>query len=113
MADNIRLFGGFRNNDVVYITLPLYHTNGGIIGVGQMILGGSTLAIRRKFSASNFWKDCIKFDATVSRWRCSEQWQRYLTYNLVYMHVLTLLHIEDRHGYKVESSCHPYNSGHV
>ena len=66
MADNIRLFGGFRNDDVVYLTLPLYHSNGSILGAGQMILGGSTLALRRKFSASNFWKDCIKFNATVS-----------------------------------------------
>ena len=66
MADNVRLFGGFRNDDVVYVTLPLYHTNGGILGMGQMILGGSTVAIRRKFSASNFWKDCAKFNATVS-----------------------------------------------
>lgn len=69
MADNIRLFGGIRNDDVVYITLPLYHTNGGVLGMGQMILGGSTVAIRRKFSASNFWNDCIKFNATVSTWR--------------------------------------------
>ena len=90
MADNIRLFGGFQKDDVVYVTLPLYHSNGGILGLGQMILGGSTVAIRRKFSASNFWKDCIKFNATVSRWRPSEQQQCYVTptHNFIHIHTV-------------------------
>ena len=53
-------------DDVMYVTLPLYHTSGGIIGLGQMLFGGSTIVLRRKFSASNFWDDCIKYKCTVS-----------------------------------------------
>ena len=49
------------------MALPLYHTNGGVLGAGQMIFSGATLAIRDKFSASNFWTDCIKYQCTVSR----------------------------------------------
>lgn len=52
-------------DDVLYNSLPLYHTSGGIIGVGQALLTGNTVVIRKKFSASNFWTDCIKYNCTV------------------------------------------------
>ena len=52
--------------DVVYTTLPLYHTAGGVIGIGQMVLSGATVVLRNKFSASNFWADCVKYKCTVS-----------------------------------------------
>lgn len=55
-----------RHDDVVYVTLPLYHSNGGVVGMGQMLVYGSTVALRRKFSARQFWKDCIKYKCTVS-----------------------------------------------
>lgn len=57
---------GIRNDDVVYNPLPLYHTAGGMVGVGNVLIAGVTMAIRKKFSASNFWSDCIKYDCTVS-----------------------------------------------
>ncbi|KAG0312559.1 hypothetical protein BGZ99_009390 [Dissophora globulifera] len=48
----------------VYITLPLYHSAGSIIGVGQSWMSGSTIILARKFSVTNFWKDCIAYDVT-------------------------------------------------
>ena len=57
---------GIRHDDIVYSSLPLYHSAGGIIGVGQCFIGGCTLALRRKFSASKFWDDCVESKATVS-----------------------------------------------
>lgn len=54
-------------DDIIYATLPLYHTSSGIVGVSQTLVNGSTLALRDKFSASNFWKDCIKYNVTVSK----------------------------------------------
>lgn len=59
------VFGNATPEDVVYITLPLYHTNGGVLGLGQMLFSGCTVAIRKKFSASNFWSDCIKYQCTI------------------------------------------------
>ncbi|MFH4976784.1 hypothetical protein AB6A40_003493 [Gnathostoma spinigerum] len=59
---------GIRSDDRIYISLPLYHTAGGIIGVGQVILNGCSAVIRKKFSASNFWKDCFKHNCTVSQY---------------------------------------------
>lgn len=54
-----------RHDDIIYDTLPLYHTAGGILGVGNCLINGCTLAVRRKFSASNFWSDCVKYNCTV------------------------------------------------
>ncbi len=51
--------------DVTYVALPLYHSNGMMIGWGSVLTTGSTLAIRRKFSASEFWRDIRQFRATV------------------------------------------------
>lgn len=66
MSNAIRIFSGTETNDVVYVTLPLYHTNGGVLALGQMIFNGSAIVLRRKFSATNFWTDCIKEKCTVS-----------------------------------------------
>ena len=45
--------------DRVYITLPLYHGTGGICGVGQALMSGASIVLRRKFSASAFWDDVV------------------------------------------------------
>ena len=52
-------------NDRIYVALPLYHANGGVIGIGSAIISGGTVVLRKKFSASNFWKECIEFKCTA------------------------------------------------
>ncbi|EFP08561.1 hypothetical protein GCK72_014299 [Caenorhabditis remanei] len=59
---------GIRSSDRMYVSMPIYHTAAGILGVGQALLGGSSCVIRKKFSASNFWRDCVKYDCTVSQY---------------------------------------------
>lgn len=54
-----------READVLYDCLPLYHSAGNIMGVGQCLLYGQTVVLRKKFSASRFWDDCVQFDCTV------------------------------------------------
>nr|XP_023481177.1 long-chain fatty acid transport protein 1 isoform X3 [Equus caballus] len=54
-----------RAADVLYDCLPLYHSAGNIIGVGQCLLYGLTVVLRKKFSASRFWDDCVQYDCTV------------------------------------------------
>jgi citronellyl-CoA synthetase len=51
--------------DVVYCTLPLYHATGLCVCWGSAISGASGFAIRRKFSASQFWSDVRKYQATT------------------------------------------------
>uniref|UniRef100_A0A914MFC6 Long-chain-fatty-acid--CoA ligase n=1 Tax=Meloidogyne incognita TaxID=6306 RepID=A0A914MFC6_MELIC len=60
------IFFDINSNDILYITLPMYHGMAGIAGVGQMIVNGSTIVIRQKFSASHFWNDCQKFNCTIA-----------------------------------------------
>ena len=57
---------GNISNPVFYDPLPLYHSAGGIVGIGLMMVFGVTIVIRRKFSVRNFWKDCCKYECNVS-----------------------------------------------
>ncbi|VDM75156.1 unnamed protein product [Strongylus vulgaris] len=61
-------FGVKPKADRIYICLPLYHTSAGVLGVGQTIIHGATCVIRDKFSARNFWKDCVINKCTVSQY---------------------------------------------
>uniref|UniRef100_A0A8C2V4N6 Long-chain-fatty-acid--CoA ligase n=1 Tax=Chinchilla lanigera TaxID=34839 RepID=A0A8C2V4N6_CHILA len=54
-----------RRADVLYDCLPLYHSAGNIMGVGQCLIYGLTVVLRKKFSASRFWDDCVKYNCTV------------------------------------------------
>ena len=55
---------------VFYDPLPLYHSAGGVVGIGLMMIFGATVVIRQKFSVRNFWQDCIKYDCNVSPADC-------------------------------------------
>ena len=55
----------FTQKDNLYLTLPLYHNNAGTMGTAQAVLFGITLTLREKFSATNFWDDCIRYKCTV------------------------------------------------
>lgn len=68
MALAIHNMLSIKSNDVLYTCLPLYHTASGVLAIGQVWLYGNTLAMRRKFSASKFWDDCIYFEATVTQY---------------------------------------------
>ncbi|XP_054868092.1 long-chain fatty acid transport protein 2 [Amphiprion ocellaris] len=56
---------GVTSKDVIFVNLPLYHTAGFVIGFIGSIETGSTIILKRKFSASQFWDDCRKYNVTV------------------------------------------------
>ncbi|TNN31172.1 Long-chain fatty acid transport protein 3 [Liparis tanakae] len=56
---------GATSDDVIYVTLPLYHMSASLLGIGGCIHLGATCVLKKKFSASQFWKDCVKHDVTV------------------------------------------------
>ncbi|KAG9352244.1 hypothetical protein JZ751_020657, partial [Albula glossodonta] len=56
---------GVNCRDVIYVTLPLYHSSGLMIGLTGAIERGTTIVLKRKFSASQFWEDCRKYNVTV------------------------------------------------
>ena len=64
----MRAFAGCTNataQDAIYDVLPLYHSTGGLVGVGPALLNGGRLILRRKFSATNFWPDVRASGATM------------------------------------------------
>lgn len=64
----MRAFAGATRStptDRVYDCLPLYHSTGGLVGVGAALLNGGRLIIRKKFSATNFWPDVKASGATM------------------------------------------------
>ncbi|XP_040893349.1 very long-chain acyl-CoA synthetase-like [Toxotes jaculatrix] len=65
MASFLQSIAGVRSDDIIYIYLPLYHSAGFLMGLCGAIEKGITVVLRRKFSASNFWNDCRKYNVTV------------------------------------------------
>ncbi|HEY2446788.1 MAG TPA: long-chain-acyl-CoA synthetase [Rhizomicrobium sp.] len=55
---------GARASDRMYDVLPLYHSAGGICAVGVALTCGGSVVLRRKFSAHEFWDDCVRYQPT-------------------------------------------------
>lgn len=67
-AAGLKVMLRLQKDDILYNCLPLYHSAGGMLGIGQALVFGITVVIRRKFSASRFWDDCIKYHCTVAQY---------------------------------------------
>uniref|UniRef100_A0A8B9FQ39 long-chain-fatty-acid--CoA ligase n=1 Tax=Amazona collaria TaxID=241587 RepID=A0A8B9FQ39_9PSIT len=50
---------------IVYTALPLYHSSALLIEVHGCIMQGVTIVLHARFSASQFWDDCRKYNVTV------------------------------------------------
>ncbi|MBU1325770.1 MAG: long-chain-acyl-CoA synthetase [Alphaproteobacteria bacterium] len=64
----MRAFAGCTETtekDVTFNVLPLYHSTGGLVGIGPALLNGGRLVLRKRFSSSNFWADVKSSGATV------------------------------------------------
>ncbi|KAK6618914.1 hypothetical protein RUM44_003295 [Polyplax serrata] len=68
LSGAIHYLAGFKTNDRYYTPLPLYHTAGGCVLMGQMIIFGSTVVIRKKFSATSYFADCKTYECTVAQY---------------------------------------------
>jgi fatty-acyl-CoA synthase len=53
------------DKDRVYIVLPLYHSTGGLCGVGAALMNGGAIVLRTKFSATHFWPDVVDKGCTM------------------------------------------------
>ncbi|XP_034390974.1 very long-chain acyl-CoA synthetase-like isoform X3 [Cyclopterus lumpus] len=67
-ASFIQAVCGVTSEDIFYINLPLYHSAGFLIGMIGGMERGITIVLRRKFSASQFWDDCRKYNVTVMQY---------------------------------------------
>jgi len=52
-------------NDIFYLPLPLFHATGLVPCWGSTLAAGAAVVVRRKFSASEFWDDIEKYQATI------------------------------------------------
>jgi len=56
---------GAQPDDRMYNCLPMYHSIGGVLVPGATLVGGGSVVIRDKFSASQFWSDILRWDCTM------------------------------------------------
>ncbi|OBF31260.1 long-chain-acyl-CoA synthetase [Mycobacterium sp. ACS1612] len=54
-----------KSSDTLYCCLPLYHNSALTVAVAGVLSAGATLALGRSFSASRFWNEVIRYDATA------------------------------------------------
>jgi fatty-acyl-CoA synthase len=63
-----RWFAGMmdvRASDRIYDCLPLYHSVGGIVAPGALLVSGGSIVVREKFSAAHFWNDVAETECTL------------------------------------------------
>ncbi len=56
---------GAQPDDRMYDCLPMYHSVGGVVATGALLVAGGSVVIREKFSARHFWDDVSRFDCTL------------------------------------------------
>jgi fatty-acyl-CoA synthase len=54
----------FGPHDCIYVPLPLYHSMGIFVSWGGALTTGAAIATRRRFSASEFWPEAKRVNAT-------------------------------------------------
>ena len=54
-----------NKNDILYVSLPLYHNNALTVSMAAVLGSGSCIAIARKFSVSRFWDEIRHHEATA------------------------------------------------
>jgi fatty-acyl-CoA synthase len=63
-----RWFAGMMNvspDDRMYDCLPMYHSIGGIVATGALLVSGGSVVLREKFSAKSFWQDVSETGCTL------------------------------------------------
>jgi fatty-acyl-CoA synthase len=61
-------FAGLTNatpDDRMYNCLPIYHSVGGVVATGSMLVAGGSVVLAENFSARRFWDDIVRWDCTL------------------------------------------------
>ncbi|HET9891781.1 MAG TPA: AMP-binding protein, partial [Mycobacterium sp.] len=59
---------GLGPDDVCYVSMPLFHSNAVLVGWAVAAACEGSMALRRKFSASNFFVDVRRYGATYANY---------------------------------------------
>ncbi|XP_032094069.1 very long-chain acyl-CoA synthetase-like isoform X2 [Thamnophis elegans] len=65
MISNLFFLCDINAKDIIYTPLPLYHSAALLVGIGGCIDVGATCVLGSKFSVSNFWNDCRRYQVSV------------------------------------------------
>ena len=65
LSMRINVIKNLNQNDIYYLPLPLFHATGLLACWGAVVNVGCAVVIRRRFSASEFWSDINKYQATI------------------------------------------------
>jgi crotonobetaine/carnitine-CoA ligase len=57
---------GYRESDVFYVCLPLFHNNALLAATGAALVCGASVVLSRRFSVSRFWGEIRDSNATVT-----------------------------------------------
>jgi fatty-acyl-CoA synthase len=52
-------------SDRIYNCLPMYHSVGGVVATGAVLVSGGSIVLREKFSAHRFWDEITAWDCTL------------------------------------------------
>ena len=64
-ADYMAQLMRFSAGDRVYAPYPLHHHLASIMGIGGALRASGSCIVDRQFSASQFWKQCVRYEATL------------------------------------------------
>ncbi|KAK5647257.1 hypothetical protein RI129_002149 [Pyrocoelia pectoralis] len=53
---------------IIYSPMPLYHASGSSGSVSLTLTGGATTVLKKKFSATSYWKDCAKYKCNMAQY---------------------------------------------
>jgi fatty-acyl-CoA synthase len=56
---------GTRSEDRMYNCLPMYHSVGGVVATGAVLVNGGTVVLRDQFSTRRFWDDIVETKCTL------------------------------------------------
>jgi fatty-acyl-CoA synthase len=51
--------------DRMYNPLPMFHSVGGVVAIGSVLVRGGSIVLPGRFSARRFWDDIVRWDCTV------------------------------------------------
>ena len=54
-----------KPDDRLYDCLPMYHSVGGVVATGALLIKGGSVVLREKFSAGRFWDEVVRWDCTL------------------------------------------------
>jgi len=57
---------GYRDSDIFYVCLPLFHNNALLAATGAALVCGGSVVLSQRFSASRFWEEIREHKATIT-----------------------------------------------